>query len=121
MMDAAARHGVRAVAEVFADRSYEDDGTLTPRDQPGAMITDEHASVAQVLQMVERGTVRSRSGIQVPVAAGTPCLHGDQRGAAAYARNSTWTSGRRSRARTCSRSPVSRRRGARATASCTSG
>ncbi len=86
MIDAAARHGVRAVAEVFADRSYEDDGTLTPRDQPGAMITDEHASVAQVLQMVERGTVRSRSGIEVPVAAGTLCLHGDQPGAVAFAR-----------------------------------
>ena len=86
MMDAAARCGVRAVAEVFADRSYQDDGTLTPRDQPGAMITDEQASVAQVLQMVEQGTVRAVSGTPVPVVAGTLCLHGDQPGAAAFAR-----------------------------------
>ena len=40
MIDAAARHGVRAVGEVFGDRSYQADGTLTPRGQPGAMITD---------------------------------------------------------------------------------
>jgi UPF0271 protein len=86
MMDAAARRGVRAVGEVFADRSYQPDGTLTPRGEPGAMITDESASVAQVLTMVEQGRVRSVQGRDVPVAAGTLCLHGDQPGAVAFAR-----------------------------------
>jgi UPF0271 protein len=86
MMDAAARHGVRAVGEVFADRSYQPDGTLTPRGEPGAMITDESASVAQVLTMVEQGRVRSVQGRDVPVAAGTLCLHGDQPGAVVFAK-----------------------------------
>jgi UPF0271 protein len=85
MMDAAARHGVRAVGEVFGDRSYQRDGTLTPRSQPGAMITDEAASVAQVLMMVEQGKLRSLDGTEVPVEAGTLCLHGDQPGAVRFA------------------------------------
>jgi UPF0271 protein len=71
---------------VFADRSYQPDGTLTPRGEPGAMITDESAAVAQVLTMVEQGRVRSVQGQDVPVAAGTLCLHGDQPGAVAFAR-----------------------------------
>lgn len=86
MMEAAQRHGVRAVGEVFADRSYQGDGTLTPRGQPGAMITDEAASVAQVLMMVEQGKLRSLDGVEVPVEAGTLCLHGDQPGAVRFAR-----------------------------------
>jgi UPF0271 protein len=86
MLRAAATHGVRAVAEVFADRSYQSDGSLTPRDEPGAMITDEKAAVAQVLSMVEQGKVRSAAGVDVPVQAGTLCLHGDQPGAVAFAR-----------------------------------
>lgn len=85
MMEAAQRHGVRAVGEVFADRSYQGDGTLTPRGQPGAMITDEAASVAQVLMMVEQGKLRSLDGVEVPVEAGTLCLHGDQPGAIRFA------------------------------------
>jgi UPF0271 protein len=86
MMDAAAKHGVRAIGEVFADRSYQADGTLTPRGQPGAMITDEAASVAQVLMMVEQGRVRAQSGVEVAVSAGTLCLHGDQPGAVTFAK-----------------------------------
>jgi UPF0271 protein len=86
MLQAAARHGLRAFAEVFADRSYQPDGTLTPRNQPGGMITDEHASVAQVLSMVERGVVRAQNGADVPVQADTLCLHGDQAGAVPFAR-----------------------------------
>jgi UPF0271 protein len=50
------------------------------------MITDERAAVDQVLSMIERGTVRSLEGVDVPVAAGTLCLHGDQPGAVAFAR-----------------------------------
>jgi UPF0271 protein len=86
MIDAAQRHGVRVVGEVFADRTYQPDGTLTPRSEAGAMITDERAAVAQVLAMVEHGKVVSMGGTEVPVAAGTLCLHGDQPGAVAFAR-----------------------------------
>jgi UPF0271 protein len=86
MMDAAAKVGVRAVGEVFGDRSYQPDGTLTPRGQPGAMITDSATSVAQVLMMVEQGKVLAQSGVEVPVDAGTLCLHGDQPDAVGFAK-----------------------------------
>jgi UPF0271 protein len=86
MIEAAKRHGVAAVSEVFADRSYQRDGSLTPRDQPGAMLIDERAAVEQALSMVMQGKVRSVDGIDVPVEAGTLCLHGDQPGAVAFAR-----------------------------------
>jgi len=70
---------------VFADRSYQDDGSLTPRQQAGAMITDADQSVQQVMQMIEQGTVTSLSGKTVPLSADTLCLHGDQAGAAEFA------------------------------------
>ena len=85
MIAAGARHGVATIAEVFADRGYEDDGTLAPRGTPGAMIEDEKAAVAQALGMIELGTGQSRTGRTVPVSAGTICLHGDQPGALAFA------------------------------------
>jgi 5-oxoprolinase (ATP-hydrolysing) subunit A len=78
--------GVKVVGEVFADRGYADDGTLVPRGTPGAMIEDPARAVQQALGMVEQGSVTSLSGKRVPVAAGTLCLHGDQPGAAAFAR-----------------------------------
>jgi 5-oxoprolinase (ATP-hydrolysing) subunit A len=85
MMSAAVERGVRAIGEAFADRSYQPDGSLTPRGEPGAMITDEAAAVAQALMMVEQGTVRSSSGAEIALAAETLCLHGDQPGAVRFA------------------------------------
>jgi UPF0271 protein len=69
--------GLKAAEEVFADRSYQKDGSLTPRSQPGAMITDEEASLAQVLGMVKNGTVKSVQGDVVSIKADTICVHGD--------------------------------------------
>ncbi len=77
--------GLQVAQEVFADRSYQDDGSLTPRQQPGAMITDAEQSVRQVMQMIEQGTVTSLSGKTVSLSADTLCLHGDQAGAAEFA------------------------------------
>src|SRR3546814_12210199 len=71
--------------EVFADRSYQDDGSLTPRSHPGAMIEDVDTSVAQVLRMVRDGMVRSVNGRDVPVQADTLCIHGDQPNARIFA------------------------------------
>jgi UPF0271 protein len=84
MIEAAEALGLRAAGEVFADRSYQDDGSLTPRSQPGAMIVDEELSLAQVRGMLG-GTVTALSGKPVPVRADTLCLHGDQPGALAFA------------------------------------
>lgn len=86
MITAAKKLGTPAIGEVFADRSYQDDGTLTPRSQPGAMIEDESRSVLQALGMIERQAVTSLAGKSVKVAPGTLCLHGDQPGAVGFAK-----------------------------------
>jgi 5-oxoprolinase (ATP-hydrolysing) subunit A len=70
-------YNLKFINEVFADRTYQDDGSLTPRDRPQALITDRRESISQVLQMIQRGTVRSVNGIEVPVQADTICIHGD--------------------------------------------
>jgi UPF0271 protein len=85
MVDVARDMGLRVASEVFADRSYQDDGSLTSRRQPGAMITELQQSIDQVLTMVQQGYVRSVSGKDVPLQADTLCVHGDQPGALAFA------------------------------------
>ncbi len=70
--------GLTCASEVFADRSYEPDGSLTPRSRPDAMVEDEDQAVARILRMVREGVVASRTGQDVPVQADTVCLHGDQ-------------------------------------------
>lgn len=84
LIAAAARFGLRSAAEVFADRTYQDDGSLSPRGQPGAMIEDVDVAVAQVMRMVLEGRVRSLQGNDVAVDADTLCIHGDQPGALAF-------------------------------------
>ncbi|AZG17242.1 LamB/YcsF family protein [Cupriavidus pauculus] len=85
-MAAAARAaGLRVANEVYADRSYQDDATLTPRTMPHAMIEDVGASIAQVRRMVLDGSVRALSGKSVPIVADTLCIHGDQPGAVLFA------------------------------------
>lgn len=74
---ARATRGVMVVSEVFADRSYQANGSLTPRSWPNALITDEAAAVAQVLRMVQTGRVRAIDGSECPIQADTVCLHGD--------------------------------------------
>ena len=73
----AAKAGLQTAAEVFADRSYQDDGSLTPRSQPGALITDTATAMQQVLQMVQDSTVTSINGHKIPINADTICIHGD--------------------------------------------
>lgn len=84
---AAARDaGLQVAEEVFADRTYQDDGSLTPRGRADALITDVDTAVRQVLGMLDKGVVRSVNGVDVPVRPDTLCLHGDQPGAAEFAR-----------------------------------
>jgi UPF0271 protein len=77
--------GIAVANEVFADRTYQSDGSLTPRSRPDAMIHDVEQSIAQVLGMVERGTVRATDGGEVKVEADTLCIHGDEPTAPAFA------------------------------------
>ena len=71
------RLGLKTAHEVFADRTYQTNGTLTPRRQPDALVTSADAAVAQVLRMVREGKVRSQQGPDVAIRADTVCLHGD--------------------------------------------
>jgi len=77
--------GLVIAEEVFGDRTYQRDGSLTPRSLAGAVIEDERAVVAQVLQMVQTGTVRTVDGTDVNIAADTICLHGDGPNAVSFA------------------------------------
>lgn len=78
--------GLKTASEVFADRSYEADGSLTPRTQAGATIGDADAAIARVRRMIGEGKVRSRQGEDVEVRADTLCIHGDEPGAVEFAR-----------------------------------
>jgi UPF0271 protein len=71
------RLGLRTAHEVFADRTYQANGTLTPRRQPDALITSAEAAIAQVLRMVQEGRVRTQQGPEIAIKADTVCLHGD--------------------------------------------
>ena len=86
LIRAAEKAGLASASEVFADRTYQDDGSLTPRSQPGAVLTDDEAAISQVLRMIEAGTVISVSGKEVPVRADTVCIHGDSPKALDFAR-----------------------------------
>ncbi len=78
--------GVKTVSEVFADRTYKDDGSLTSRNKPGALIENTDKAVAQALQMVKEGTVNSINGKKVPIVAETICIHGDGEHAVEFAK-----------------------------------
>lgn len=78
--------GLRVAHEVFADRTYQPDGSLTPRSRPDAMIEDPQVSIRQVLRMVQEGRVTAVDGTDVEVRADTLCIHGDQPGAVVFAK-----------------------------------
>ena len=70
-------HGMRVVAEVFADRGYQSDGSLVPRDGPGAVLADPEAAATRVMRMLSEGKVRSVNGGDIVISAETICVHGD--------------------------------------------
>ena len=78
--------GLVTASEAFADRTYQADGSLTPRSQPEALITDADIAVRQVLRMVREGLVRATDGGDVAINAETICLHGDGLHAVEFAR-----------------------------------
>ena len=78
--------GLRGVEEVFADRRYEADGSLTPRTHAQAHIEDEREALEQVLGLAEHGRVRTREGLWLALNAETVCLHGDSPQAVGFAR-----------------------------------
>ena len=77
----AGRRGLRTVAEAFADRSYQPDGQLVPRRQPGAVLHDAERIAERVLAMVQTGTVTACDGTVIDVEVESVCVHGDSPGA----------------------------------------
>jgi UPF0271 protein len=77
--------GLRCMAEAFADRCYEPDGTLRKRTLPGA-VHDASRAAQQAVDIALRQTVTAGDGSKLPVAAETICIHSDTPGAAAIAR-----------------------------------
>lgn len=77
--------GLRVAEEAFADRTYQRDGSLTPRAKPGAVIKDDDEAIEQVLRMVQEGKVEAVDGTELPIRADTVCLHGDRPNAARLA------------------------------------
>lgn len=82
----AAEAGLPTVSEAFADRAYTPQGTLVPRGEAGAVITDPAVVAARVVRMVVTGEVQSVEGTVVPVRADSICVHGDSPDAVALAR-----------------------------------
>ncbi len=76
--------GLKAAAEVFADRAYEEDGTLVSRKKPGAMVTDEELAISRVLRMVQEGKVTAITGKDIAIRADSVCVHGDGEKALAF-------------------------------------
>ena len=87
LIEAGKTVGLQTASEVFADRTYEDDGTLTPRDQVNSVITDHELAVRQVIDMLNSKAVRSRQGTDVSVNAETICIHGDSPHALDFAKH----------------------------------
>lgn len=81
---AAAGLGLRVALEVFADRAYEEDGSLVDRRKEGAMITDENEAIARVVRMVREQKVRAITGKDIPIRADSICVHGDGAKALAF-------------------------------------
>lgn len=86
LIKAGERAGLMTASEAFADRTYQADGSLTPRQSPDALLHDPAAAADRVLKMVLQGTVTSQQGTEIPLRADTLCIHGDSPGAAEMAR-----------------------------------
>ncbi|PRS13344.1 LamB/YcsF family protein [Bacillus pumilus] len=71
------RMGLQVAHEVFSDRTYQADGTLTSRREPNALIEDDELAVQQVVRMVREGKVHTVQGEDISLKADTVCIHGD--------------------------------------------
>ena len=77
---AAEAAAVPVAGEGFADRAYQADGTLTPRDRDGALIKDVAEVVARAVRMARDGVVAAVDGKEIPMTVQTICTHGDTPG-----------------------------------------
>jgi UPF0271 protein len=78
--------GMKSCNEVFADRTYQQNGELTPRASANALIGDDNDALQQVLNMIQTGTVKSTDGSTIHIQAETICIHSDGKHALTFAR-----------------------------------
>jgi len=74
---AASDIGVPFASEAFADRAYEEDGSLVSRKKRGSMIHDGLIAAERVIRMVEEGKVKTITGKDISLKPDSICLHGD--------------------------------------------
>ncbi len=86
LISEAEKLNLKTASEVFADRTYQADGTLTPRSKPNALIESVEKSAEQVLEMITAQTVNAASGEKISIKADTICIHGDGAHALSFAR-----------------------------------
>jgi 5-oxoprolinase (ATP-hydrolysing) subunit A len=86
LIEAGQKAGLRTCSEVFADRTYQPDGSLTPRSKPNALIDNADQALTQALELTLRQRVFTPDGTPVSVKSETICLHGDGPHAVAFAR-----------------------------------
>jgi UPF0271 protein len=86
-MKQAASMKLKTANEVFADRTFQDDGTLTPRSHPNAVLEITEQMIIQVLQMITGKNVTTVNGKNISVRVDTICLHGDGKNAFEFARS----------------------------------
>lgn len=77
--------GLRGIAEAFADRAYNPDGTLVSRREAGAVLHDEDLVAANMVRLATEGTIVARDGSTIRTSAESICLHGDTEGAVSMA------------------------------------
>jgi len=77
MIDAAKNIGLKVAREAFADRAYEEDGSLVSRAKEGSIITDENEAIKRVIRMIKENKVKTISGIDIPIEVDSICVHGD--------------------------------------------
>ena len=77
LVHAAEDMGLKVAREVFADRAYEEDGSLVNRRKEGSMITDENEAIARVVRMIKEQKVTAITGKDIPIKADSVCVHGD--------------------------------------------
>jgi UPF0271 protein len=83
----AARNAGLDVAIVgIVDRGYQEDGTLVPRSQPGAVLHEPAEIVERTLRMVVEGKIRCANGVDMDIDVDSVLLHGDNPGAVELAR-----------------------------------
>lgn len=86
LISEAEKLGLKTMSEVFADRTYQANGSLTPRSESNALIKNAETAALQVLQMIKEKSVTATSGERVAITAETVCIHGDGENALEFAK-----------------------------------